>query len=644
MKTIKRAQIWAGVVSVLIAVNSYGQTLTVLHDFTSEGVHSTAPLVLSGNTLFGSGWNYSNGGGIVFSIGIDGSNFIVLHIFNAPNSSGWNSDGAYFFGGLILSSNTLYGTACYGGTNGIGTVFSMNATGSNFTVLHTFQTGLTAPINISTITNMDGGLPYAGLVLSGITLYGTTGGGGSNAVGTVFSMNTDGSGFTTLHSFSGNDGAGSQAALVLSGNVLYGTTASGGANGNGTIFSIATNGGNFTTLYNFTARDAPHYTNGDGSFPAAPLLLSANTLYGTTVFGGTGGVGAVFSVNTNGSGFNVLHYSDIPGGLQGRAGLTLSSNILYGTTAAGGTGNDGTVFSVNIDGSGYAVLHSFSAQDGANPEAGLILLVNTFYGTTAGSEVVGGPCGTVFSFSPNAPTIIFEPQNLTITNGDSASFKVYASGAPLLSYQWQWNGTNIVGAIKATLNLTNVQYTSAGNYSVIVSNSYGAAISSNADLTVLVFSPSIGVQPTNQAAIVGTDVTFAVEASGTPPLNYQWAFNATNIVDATNETLTLDFASTASAGLYTVTITNAYGSITSNPAMLTVLPLVLTAPQVLTNGQFQFSFNTITGVDYSIQYSTTLTDWTPLVTFEGYGGLITIITPNAVGSTQCFYRISLSPQ
>jgi len=88
-----------------------------------------------------------------------------------------------------------------------------------------------------------------GLTLSGITLYGATQYGGSSGRGTVFALNTDGTGFTNLHNFSplvlndlgddtNSDGANPVGGLTLSGITLYGGTQYGGANGNGTVFSL----------------------------------------------------------------------------------------------------------------------------------------------------------------------------------------------------------------------------------------------------------------------------------------------------------------------------------------------------------------------------------------------------------------------
>ena len=81
----------------------------------------------------------------------------------------------------------------------------------------------------------------------------------------------------------------------------------GGTNGNGTVFAVNTDGTGFTNLYSFTALSPVYYNNSDGANPDAGLILSGNTLYGTAHSGGTNGTGTVFAVNTNGTGFTNLH-------------------------------------------------------------------------------------------------------------------------------------------------------------------------------------------------------------------------------------------------------------------------------------------------------------------------------------------------
>jgi len=156
--------------------------------------------------------------------------------------------------------------------------------------------------------------------------------------------------------------------------------------------------------------------------------------------------------------------------------------------------------------------------------------------------------------------------------------------------------------------------------------------------------PSITGQPQPTAVTNGHFASFNVVATGIPPLAYQWYFNGTNLLNSTNTTLTLQNAFPSNAGAYTVAIASTYGSVTSNPAMLTVLPLGVTSPMLLASGQFQFSFDTATGVNYAVQYSTNLTQWFPFVTLGGIGVPLTLIDPNSASSQQRFYRIVLSPQ
>jgi uncharacterized repeat protein (TIGR03803 family) len=113
----------------------------------------------------------------------------------------------------------------------------------------------------------------------------------------VFRVNTDGTSFTNLHSFTGgSDGAGPNAGVILSGNTLYGTAEQGGSSANGTVFAVNTNGTGFANLYSFTARDPVTYTNSDGCNPYGGLILSGNSLYGTAELGGSLAYGTLFAL------------------------------------------------------------------------------------------------------------------------------------------------------------------------------------------------------------------------------------------------------------------------------------------------------------------------------------------------------------
>ena len=241
-------------------------------------------------------------------------------------------------------------------TTALALILAGQVTAQTFTTLHSFTA-------LASDTNSDGANPCAGLILSGNTLYGAADRGGSSGNGTVFKVNTDGTGFTNLHSFTArhapyhtnSDGANPCAGLILSGNTLYGTALEGGSSGNGTIFKVNTNGTGFTTLYSFTALDiATDTTNSDGANPCAGLILSGNTLYGAADRGGSSGNGTILKVNTDGTGFTTLHSftalasNTNSDGANPYAGLILSGNTLYGTAQYGGSSGNGTVFALSL--------------------------------------------------------------------------------------------------------------------------------------------------------------------------------------------------------------------------------------------------------------------------------------------------------
>ena len=255
-----------------------------------------------------------NNGGAVFTFDPSNDSVAVKHIFSGSGTAkavdGYDPQGKLAAGpsgggssgsvqktpiksnattNIDLSTITLYGITKSGGSNNWGTVYSVNANGSNYMVLHHFNFSAT-----------DGAGPQGGLVLSGNTLYGTTPLGGGNFAGTLFKINTDGSGFQIIKNFDfATTGYSAGGDLILSGSTLYGTTHSGGVNGGGTVYSINTSGSNFMVLHSFTTPVSDgngHFTNSDGGFSVAGLLLSGYTLYGTTSYGGTNGVGTVYEI------------------------------------------------------------------------------------------------------------------------------------------------------------------------------------------------------------------------------------------------------------------------------------------------------------------------------------------------------------
>lgn len=385
----------------VFAVNVDGSGFTNLHTFTgfpasyhtnADGANSVASLIASGGRLYGTtrvGGTSSNG--TVFALNVDGSGFTNLHTFSAVSSANaTNGDGANPGAGLSLSGSTLYGTAEYGGLHGKGTVFALNLDGSGFTNLYSFSAA-----DASTGTNRDGANPGAGLILSDSTLYGVAQFGGGAANGTVFALSTNGSNFTNLHSFptffgsayTNVEGANPLGDLILAGRTLYGTTEYGGTNGNGSVFALNTDGSGFRDLYSFGALDAStSTTNADGANPRAGLSLSGDTMYGVAQFGGSAGNGTLFALNTNGSGFIVLHsftanpyYTNVDGVYP--SGVMVAGTTLYGTAEYGGASGSGAVFSLALAANG-PMPPMLLVPVGYSPATGFELLATNADGTT----------------------------------------------------------------------------------------------------------------------------------------------------------------------------------------------------------------------------------------------------------------------
>jgi len=385
-----------------IPIQIAAQTFTPLYHFTrgTDGASPQAGLILSGGVLYGTA--YSGGGssqGTVFKINSNGTGFTTLHSFAG------GSDGANPSAGLMLLSNSLYGTTVRWGSSNAGSVFKVSVNGTGFSNLYSFTGG------------SGGANPLAGFILSDNTLYGTAYH-SSPGYGIVFAVNIDGTGFTNLYSFLGaGDGANPQATLVLSSNTLYGTTQIAGLWSAGTVFAINTDGTGFNTLYSFSG--------GDGANPSAGLTLSGNTLFGTTKNGGNQGAGTIFSITTEGAYFTSLYsFAGANDGANPSAGLIVSGNTLYGTTAGGGVWGNGTVFAISTDGTGFKTMHGFTAttgtfsvnSDGANPLAGLVMSGNVLYGTASAGGRYGD--GTLFSLTVPLPpqlTIVASMPNVILT-------------------------------------------------------------------------------------------------------------------------------------------------------------------------------------------------------------------------------------
>jgi uncharacterized repeat protein (TIGR03803 family) len=173
-----------------VVTTASAQTFALRHTFTgSDGSYPVGSLILSNATLYGMT------SGRVFKMNTNGSSCCNLHSLSGAHAA------------LALSGTNLYGMTVEGGA-GVGVAFRVSTNGIGYTALHYFNS-----------RDTNGASPYGSLTLANGKLYGTTHHGGTNNLGTLFRMDTDGSGYTNFHSFAGgtNDGANAYGSLMLSG-------------------------------------------------------------------------------------------------------------------------------------------------------------------------------------------------------------------------------------------------------------------------------------------------------------------------------------------------------------------------------------------------------------------------------------------
>jgi uncharacterized repeat protein (TIGR03803 family) len=338
-------------------------TETILHNFTVDNVGCAYPvgqLVYSNGLFYGVAQNATNLAGSVFTMTATGT-VKVLHEFTI-------TDGYQPNAGLTLGTDgNFYGTTYGGGASRLGVVFKMTPAGV-VTVLHSF-TGT----NVTNPSASDGANPIAGLLLaSDGKLYGVTSQDGVNQYGTLFTLNTDGSGYSTLHNFVyANDDVHNPQTGLAEGpdGLIYGTAVSNYYQGE--IYKITKDGSVFTIVHPFMSGDPA------GGSPASDLIRASDgKLYGTCLFGGANGFGTVYQLDTStGNVKPIWAFDGYTGAYPGHTGNVTSpydqtqcrllqgaDGQLYGVTAFGGYNGFGTAFKVTTAGV-CTVLTSFGPTD-----------------------------------------------------------------------------------------------------------------------------------------------------------------------------------------------------------------------------------------------------------------------------------------
>lgn len=345
--------------------------LTILHSFAFTGADGYSPvgnLYLSGGTLFGNtSAGGGAGGGTVWRINTDGSGYVRLRSLTTGAGGGGPTSG------LVQFNSRLYGATSDSFT-APGYLYSLNPDGTGFRFEHTFA-------DTDSLGNIDGTDATSGLVQVGSKLYGTTHVGGDNDAGTIYSFDPATRAETVLHNFGDTPGDGREpyyGGLSASGNTLFGTTIAGGL-GVGVLFRMNADGTAYQVLHSFGA------PSGDGYGSYVPPIVDGNKLYGTTS-NSSGAIGGstIYSINNDGTDYIQLHVFD-PNteGTLIVSSLSLAGGKLYGTSASGGFDHYGTLFSLNTDGTDFTILHNFSSDttNGGSPYGGVVSDGSFLFGT-----------------------------------------------------------------------------------------------------------------------------------------------------------------------------------------------------------------------------------------------------------------------
>jgi uncharacterized repeat protein (TIGR03803 family) len=377
----RRLALACALLMVFAAASLHGQAYQDLYDLTciggcspidsgrlTQGVDGN----LYGTTEFG---GTNNDGALFFAT--PGGSSAPLFYFDGTKS-GSNPVGALT---LASTDGNFYGTTSNGGKFGFGTLFRFNPSTLKLNVLHHFSSAegspLVAPIEAKDKrlygTTVAGTLYRVTLPNGPFTvlpktvpqeplgplfqasdgfLYGTTELGGTNNLGTIFRVGTNGT-IQILHNFTGLDGSNPAGPLVQGkdGN-LYGTTQHGGAalDDTGTVFKLSLPSLAFSTLFSFDPLNLDA-TNVDGAFPFAGLLLGPDgNFYGSATNGGANTAGTLFQITTGGVFTKLFDLGSAVanGALPETTLMEHTNGVFYGLTSGGGSAASGEFYSLTL--------------------------------------------------------------------------------------------------------------------------------------------------------------------------------------------------------------------------------------------------------------------------------------------------------
>ncbi len=182
------------------------------------------------------------------------------------------------------------------------------------------------------------------------------------------------------------------------------------------------------------------------------------------------------------------------------------------------------------------------------------------------------------------PVIQLQPAGATVEVGAAFSFDVYASSNAPITYQWYKGNASIPGAIYSSFYISEARLADAGDYTAVLSTAAGTVTTHPATLVVIPTKPpEIVLSPASASVVVGTGFGLGGAVVSATPVTYQWTKDGVPIPGAIYQDYSVASAMSGSAGVYRFIATNGGGSVTSDPATITVVPLPPPEPPPLFN-------------------------------------------------------------
>lgn len=324
----------------------------------------------------------TNGNGTIFSTNGSGSNYTVQQSFSSFN------EGSAPHGSLIEATDgNMYGFSTWGGTNGMGLIFQFNPTTNQYTVKYNFGTNYTD----------DGETPWGSLMqASNGKLYGMTLSGGIADIGKIVEYDFAANTYSIVFDFAYVDAKTPHGNLTeASDGKLYGMTTSGGTHNNGTLFQI-------DLINNLYSKKIDLGDTTMGGVPYGSLMMANdNNLYGMTGYGGVNSKGVIFKYNTtSGTYTKLIDLIDSIGSNPWGSLIQASNGKLYGMTLHGGAFNFGVIFSYDIATNTLTKVFDFDGTNsGGGPTGDLVEAAD---GKLYGENGNGGAnnYGVLFQFDP----------------------------------------------------------------------------------------------------------------------------------------------------------------------------------------------------------------------------------------------------